>query len=63
MNLTKHIPNTITCLNLVCGIAGIIACFLLRFDLAFYFMLAATVFDFCDGLSARILGAYSDMGK
>ena len=63
MNLTKHIPNTITCLNLVCGIAGIIACFSLRFDWAFYFMLAATVFDFCDGLSARALGAYSDMGK
>lgn len=26
-------------------------------------MLAAAVCDFCDGLSARLLGAYSDMGK
>ena len=63
MNLTRHIPNTITCLNLVCGIAGIIACFSLRFDLAFYFMLAAIVCDFCDGLAARALGAYSELGK
>lgn len=63
MNLTRHIPNTITCLNLLCGLCGIIAAFSLRFDLAFYFMLAATVFDFCDGLTARALGAYSELGK
>ncbi|MBQ0093830.1 MAG: CDP-alcohol phosphatidyltransferase family protein [Bacteroidales bacterium] len=34
-----------------------------RFDLAFYFMLAAVVFDFMDGFAARTLDAYSDKGK
>ena len=32
-------------------------------DIAFYLMLAAAVCDFCDGLAARLLKAYSDMGK
>ncbi|MGN1226744.1 MAG: CDP-alcohol phosphatidyltransferase family protein, partial [Candidatus Cryptobacteroides sp.] len=30
---------------------------------AFYCMLAAAVFDFCDGFAARLLNAYSPMGK
>ena len=63
MSLRKHIPNFITSMNLVCGIIGVIFAFKARFDLAFYLMLSAAVFDFLDGLSARALGAYSDMGK
>lgn len=63
MSITKHIPNTLTCINLLCGIAGIIAAFSLRLDLAFYCMLAAGVFDFLDGFAARIFHAYSDIGK
>jgi len=64
MSLRKHIPNAITSLNLLCGVIGIICCCVYgRFDLAFYFMLAAVVFDFCDGLAARLLGAYSEIGK
>jgi len=50
-------------MNLLCGVLGVIATFYSRLDLAFYLMLLAAVFDFCDGLSARLLGAYSDMGK
>jgi len=63
MNIIRHIPNTITSMNLLFGTMGVIATFNGRFDLAFYMMLAAAVCDFCDGLSARLLGAYSDMGK
>lgn len=63
MNITRHIPNTITCMNLACGLCGIIAAFSLRFDWAFGLMLAAIVCDFCDGLAARALGAYSELGK
>jgi len=63
MNIIRHIPNTITYMNLLFGTMGVIATFNGRFDLAFYMMLAAAVCDFCDGLSARLLGAYSDMGK
>ena len=63
MKIIRHIPNTITSMNLLFGAMGVIATFNGRFDHAFYMMLAAAVCDFCDGLSARLLGAYSDMGK
>jgi len=63
MKIVKHIPNTITSMNLLCGVLGVICTFEGKFDLAFYMMLAAAVCDFCDGLSARLLKAYSDMGK
>jgi CDP-diacylglycerol--serine O-phosphatidyltransferase len=32
-------------------------------DFAVYCIFAAAVFDFCDGLSARLLKAYSELGK
>lgn len=63
MTIVKHIPNAITSMNLVCGILGVVFAFKGRFDLAFPLMIVAAVFDFCDGLSARLLGAYSEMGK
>ncbi len=63
MKIVKHIPNTITSMNLICGIIGVICTLKGRFDMAFYAMLAAAVCDFCDGLSARLLKAYSDLGK
>ena len=63
MRIVKHIPNTITCLNLLSGVMGIIVLFGGRPDQAFFLMLAAAVFDFCDGLAARALGAYSELGK
>ncbi len=63
MSIVKYIPNTITAMNLVCGMSGILCTFYGRLDLAFYFMLAATVFDFCDGFAARVLNATSEIGK
>lgn len=63
MSIKKHIPNTITSMNLLCGVLGVIASSYGRPDTAFLLMLAAAGFDFCDGLSARLLGAYSDTGK
>lgn len=62
-SIKKYIPNTITSLNLLCGVSGVLCCVHGNVAAAFYFMLAAAVFDFCDGLAARMLGAYSDMGK
>ncbi len=63
MGIKRHIPNTITLLNLLCGSLAVIQT--LQGDLLFavYLMAAAAVFDFMDGLSARLLGAYSEMGK
>lgn len=63
MNITKHIPNTITCLNLLCGCLSIICAFENNFQLAFILMIAAAIFDFFDGFAARLLKAYSPMGK
>ncbi|MCR5003394.1 MAG: CDP-diacylglycerol--serine O-phosphatidyltransferase [Bacteroidales bacterium] len=63
MQIIKHIPNTITCLNLLCGVGGVILSLEGHVETAFLLMLAAAGFDFCDGLAARLLGAYSDIGK
>ena len=63
MNIIRHIPNTITSMNLLCGVLGVIFSFEGRFDIAFYLMLGAAVCDFFDGLSARLLKAYSAVGK
>ncbi len=63
MSITKHIPNTITCLNLVSGVLGVTFALQGRPQAAFMLMLAAAVFDFCDGLAARLLHAYSPIGK
>jgi len=69
--MKKHIPNAITCLNLFCGCLGIVFCFnssLIvkgseNLEYAAYAILLAAVFDFLDGLVARSLKAYSDIGK
>lgn len=63
MSIVKHIPNTITLLNLLAGVTGVI--FTLSGDPAAGLpcMLAAAVFDFCDGLAARLLNAHSPIGK
>ena len=61
--ITRNIPNAITSLNLLSGIAGILCVFSGRLDISFLLMIAAAIFDFFDGLAARALGAYSPMGK
>ena len=63
MNITRHIPNTITSMNLLCGVLGVICVFSGESDTAFLLMLLAAVCDFFDGFSARALKAYSAIGK
>ena len=50
-------------MNLLCGIMGVIFTFIGPLDVAFYLMLAGAACDFCDGLAARALKAYSELGK
>ncbi|MCX6255839.1 MAG: CDP-diacylglycerol--serine O-phosphatidyltransferase [Bacteroidia bacterium] len=59
----KHIPNFITSLNLAAGFIAII--FAANGDMvtASWLILAAMIFDFLDGFSARLLKAYSEIGK
>lgn len=71
--LISAIPNSITCCNLLSGCLACIASFhqseadvlwgLNGLQLAWLLIGAATVFDFCDGLAARSLHAYSALGK
>lgn len=71
MRITSHIPNTITCLNLISGAVAIILALhgsqqlgcLTGFQWSFIAIGAAAVFDFADGAMARLLHAYSDMGR
>lgn len=63
MRIVKHIPNTITSMNLLCGVLGVMSALKGNLDTAFYLMLIGALCDFCDGLAARALNAYSDLGK
>jgi CDP-diacylglycerol---serine O-phosphatidyltransferase len=59
----KYIPNFITSLNLASGFIAVI--FAANGDIvtASWLILAAMIFDFLDGFSARLLKAYSEIGK
>jgi len=59
----KIIPNIITSLNLAAGTAAVLLTISGNLITASWFILAAMIFDFLDGFSARLLKAYSDMGK
>jgi CDP-diacylglycerol--serine O-phosphatidyltransferase len=59
----KHIPNLLTLLNLACGTLAIVLSLEGQWQGAIYLMLAACLFDFLDGLAARLLKAYSETGK
>jgi CDP-diacylglycerol--serine O-phosphatidyltransferase len=61
--LKKHIPNFITTLNLFSGCIGIIVALQYRVDYAAYFIALAALFDFMDGMAARILHVKSEIGK
>lgn len=63
LSLRRHIPNFITALNLCCGTLGVVYSLSGRVDIAFALMLLAAVFDFCDGLVARLLNAPSEVGR
>ena len=60
--IKKHIPNAITCCNLICGCVSIL--FLCRDRLlwAAGMIFVAAVFDFLDGFAARLLKVKSSLG-
>ena len=61
--MIKNIPNAITVLNIISGSFGII--FLLQGNVsnAIYMVLISALLDFLDGSAARLMNAYSDIGK
>jgi len=63
MSIKKHIPNAITCCNLLCGCIAIIQTFEGNLVLASYLVGLAAIFDFLDGFAARALKVTSLIGK
>ncbi|MDD4921319.1 MAG: CDP-diacylglycerol--serine O-phosphatidyltransferase [Bacteroidales bacterium] len=61
--IRKHIPNAITCLNLLSGCIAIVFAFQGTYLTAAWLIALAAVFDFLDGFAARLLKAYSPLGK
>ena len=63
MKLLRHLPNALTCGNLLCGCIGVVFCLENRNLPIAYFVWAAGVFDFFDGFAARWLKVTSPIGK
>lgn len=63
MNIKKHIPNAITCCNLLCGCLAIVQAFEGNLVYTAYLVGLAAIFDFFDGFAARMLKVSSAIGK
>lgn len=61
--IKKHIPNTITCGNLLCGCVGIVEIFHGNMILSCGLLVVAAILDFFDGFAARLLKVASPIGK
>jgi len=62
--MKRHVPNFITCLNILTGSVGIVMVAVYQdATMALPFILVAGIFDFFDGLAARALKVQSDIGK
>lgn len=61
--MKKHIPNTLTCLNIVCGSLSVMAALKGNFEMAAIWIIVASIFDFLDGFVARLLHVSSAIGK
>ena len=59
----KHIPNTITCCNLISGCIATYWAFQGDYRMALLFIVIGAVFDFFDGMVARLLHVSSPIGK
>jgi CDP-diacylglycerol--serine O-phosphatidyltransferase len=62
-NPVRYIPNMLTCVSLAFGFYASILGLSGNYSGAMIAILIAAVFDFTDGLAARLLKAYSPMGK
>lgn len=61
--MKKHIPNSLTCCNLICGCMATGAPFYGNYQWALLMIIIGAVFDFFDGMVARALGVSSNIGK
>ncbi|MDZ7775883.1 MAG: CDP-diacylglycerol--serine O-phosphatidyltransferase [Bacteroidales bacterium] len=56
-------PNVITSLNLICGVLAVLLASQGYITIAAWFIVLAAVMDFLDGMAARVLKAYSEVGE
>ena len=61
--ITRHIPNTVTCCNLFSGCIASVMAFKGNYELAITFIIIGAVFDFFDGMLARLLKVSGPLGK
>lgn len=62
-SITKHIPNAITCCNLISGCIAIAYALREHYSMALILIIIGAIFDFFDGLTARALHVSSGIGK
>lgn len=63
MKLKYHIPDFLTCLNLLCGCVALVEISRDELIMASWMIYLAALFDFADGFAARSLKASSPIGK
>lgn len=61
--MKKHIPNTVTCCNLISGCIATWFAFQGKPEMALLLIVIGAVFDFFDGMVARLLHVSSPIGK
>jgi CDP-diacylglycerol--serine O-phosphatidyltransferase len=61
--MKKQIPNIITLFNILSGTIGIVQVLIGHWQAGFILMIAAALFDFFDGMVARLLKVSSPVGK
>lgn len=62
MNIKKHVPNSITLLNLFCGCIAMVFVSNQDFEMAFFFVFLGIFFDFFDGFFARLFKVTGELG-
>ena len=61
--ITRNIPNTITCCNLISGCIATLSAFMGEIHMALLWIIIGAIFDFFDGMSAKLLHVSSPIGK
>ena len=61
--IKRHIPNSLTCCNLISGCVATGCAFYGQYHYAVLMIIVGAVFDFFDGMVARALGVSSPIGK
>ena len=63
INIKRHIPNTVTCCNLLSGCIASVMAFQAKYEAAILFIILGAGFDFFDGMLARLFKVSGPLGK